>query len=424
MNSLHKYSVIVFALMSFNINAKNIELDEIKEIALKNNYSVNAARIDTELSSLDEKIVRANYLPQISIDSHVDKENIDSQTSYESSSYLHAQLNLFNGFKDQSELKIKELESSKSISKLKDSKLFLNLKLEKLYYEYLYFAKSLDTVKSALFRNKKHLLLINKRLVSSLVTQTDLLEFELRRSKLVTKKRFLELKKAEKREELFLTAGITDSKQYSLSGELPHFLVDISLEQLLSQVDVSTESIKRLKIGIEQARKLSTKSNSNWFPKIDLEAKYGKLDPDDTESYSAEANSQISLNAKWEIYSGGRTVSEAKKAMLEQRKNEFLLKQRRLDITSIVRTHYQKLLALQSRISSEEKNEKIATKLYANTQSEYQRGIKDSGALSMASDEVITITEQIYQLKKDYISTKLFIESTLGRTIKFTMHKH
>ena len=56
------------------------------------------------------------------------------------------------------------------------------------------------------------------------------------------------------------------------------------------------------------------------------------------------------------------------------------------------------LLALESRILAEERNEKIAFELYTKTKKEYQRGIKDSGALSSSGEELSNINEKIFQV--------------------------
>jgi outer membrane protein TolC len=420
--------ITVFCLVLFLSGqsgyTKTIDLNELRFLGQKNNYLVNAARVDTELSLKDESIAKSSFLPQIGIKGSLEQLNVNGTISSEQTNTLYGQVNIFNGFRDHNNLNIKKLESQKSVSHLKESKFNLNLRLETLYYSYLYLSKNLDITSLAVKRNKKHLRLIRKRLSSSLITKTDLLEFELRRSKLLSKEHFLQLKMIEIKEQLFLTAGIENSRDLEIIGVLPHFEMNISLADLLKKISSSSEVLKRLKIALAQSDSEISMSNSNWFPSVDFEAKYGDLSTEVIGIDSNEAASQLSVMFKWEIYSGGKTTNEKDKSYLKKKKNEFLLKQRMLDITSVIKTNYYRLIALQDRIESEEINEKIAIELYSKTKNEYKKGIKDSGALSSAGDELTSINETIYELKKNYINAKLNMESALGQSIEFKQITH
>jgi outer membrane protein TolC len=424
---MKKQTILICLVLIFSaqtVLSKVIGLDELKQLGLKNNYRVNAAKVDTELSKKDESIAKSAFLPKVGIEAGKEEIQISGSRNTEDTNAIFGEVNLFNGFKDVNNLKIKLLESKKSLSYLKESQFRLNLKLETLYYNYLYLAKKLEITTLAVKRNKKHLILIRKRLASSLVTKTDLLEFELRKSKLLSKEHFLQLKMIEIKETLFLTAGIENSKTLDVTGVLPHFEINIELKELLEKASKSSESIKRLRFSIEQSNSSIDISRSDWLPTVDLEAKYGKLS-DETVGYDTYDNaSQVALMFRWELYSGNRTVNESDKSFLNKKKNEYLLKQRMLDTSSVVKTNYYRLIALQDRIESEEVNAKIALELYSKTKAEYRRGIKDSGALSSAGDELTTINETIYELKKNYINAKLNMESALGQSIEFNQINH
>ncbi len=412
----HQFLILALALITGPLFSKSISLEDLQKTAFKNNYMLNAARINTEMAYKEQLETTSDLYPKLGFKLGIEKTTSSAVDFDETDNLksIYGEYNLFNGFRDQNKLDMTKVERKLAESDLKESEFRLHLQVEHLYFSYLYLTKKIKSINQAIIRNQKHIELIKIRLASGLVTKTDLLEFQLRRSKLKSKRDFYKLRSEETRENVFRVVGLESYKQASISGELPHFEIDTSLEKLLVIFNKNNESIKRSELHLEKSEYDSKIANSGWYPSIDLIAEHGNLNSQETGIDSDETTTSIAVMARWEIFSGFKTKYALDKANLGKLKDEYLLKQTFLDNSSMLRTQFQKLKAIESRIKYEEDNLKIAKELYTKTLKEYRKGVKDSGALSSAGDELTSISDQVYGLKMDFIKEKLSLESVLG----------
>lgn len=418
---------ILFLVISFGVNtvdAKEINLNEIKKYASINNFGVNAAKHD--VFSNEKKIgqLKGNFLPKIGLLLSQEKNTSADISETENIQAVYGSLNLFNGFLDQGNLSLSQIQTKKSASFLAQSKFELNLRIEKMYYLFLYLQKRLYVTKESLERNLRHIKLIKKRLASSLVTETDLLQFQLKRARLKSREEFLLLQSVQVKEALLRTAGYKDVKGMDIQGDLPHFVLNQNQSEILSKGVEKNQSIQRAKLSLEESDYKLEMANSNWYPKVDLSVMHGHLDEIDTGIDNSELVTSVVVRARWELFSGFSTKNANESAQFEKIKSGYLLKQKVLDSSIILENNLKKLRTLQTRILAAEKNEIMARKFYGRTVREYQKGIKDSGALSNASEVLTQLNETIYELKTNYINTKLILEQSVGESLNFKIIKH
>ena len=125
--------------------------------------------------------------------------------------------------------------------------------------------------------------------------------------------------------------------------------------------------------------------------------------------------------ATWELFSGYRTTKKKEFYQINRVKIDYAKRQVKQDLTVFINSKFKALTMLEKTINFEEKNERLASKLYKKTLSEYRKGIKDSGALLDASQKVTDSQNRVYELKLDYILAKLSLEKSLGRTLNFSL---
>ncbi|MBT4793520.1 MAG: TolC family protein [Halobacteriovoraceae bacterium] len=420
--------ILLTSLVAQWVHAESITLVQLQEHAFKNNLILKAARANTEMANMEQQVTKASLYPKIGIELGLEQTtNIDTDVEdTERLKSIYSEYNLFNGFRDQNKLNQSRIYSKKAISELKESEFLLHLKIERLYFSYLYLNKNIEITKQAIIRNQVHLKYIKKRLASGLVTKTDLLEFKLRKSKLKSKLEYLNLNSFETQANIFRNVGLSKTNDLIISGELPHYEVNTSFEILLNTFNRNSESMKRAHLNIAEAKLETAIENSGWYPSVDLVAKHGNLSAAETGIDNDDTSTSITVVGRWELFSGFETQSASKKASINKLRQEHLLKQKVLDDSSFIQTNYQRLKAIESRIQHEEINSKIATELYAKTLKEYRKGVKDSGALSAAGDELTDISEKVYSLKMDFVKTKLTLESVIGSHVQLKQisHKH
>ena len=414
--------MITSLLMIATANAKSYKLEDLKNVARNSNNTLNALKLEHKQNILREGLVKAKLYPQLGIQGGVEKTKASNFNETETTKFFYGELNVFNGFRDSKKLKISNLESLSAKSRLKEEELGVGLKIEELFYRYLLLSQSDKALEDKIDRNKLHISLIKKRLSSSLVTESDLMEFELIRSSLESQHEFLELKMKEVKYELLGLAGIEDSNAL-LEGQLPHYLLEENLSDLQSSLLLSTR-INRAQKKIEQSQLRVEASNSGWMPRLDLRAEYGYLPEEETGLSHKTRSTKIGLFAKWELFSGLSTRKERKIEQTSKSKREFLLKQIQLDSNLRIRSAYSRIKALEKRIDSEEKNLRMAEKLYQRVKKEFRKGVKDSGTLAGSSDKLAELSMRVFELKKNYIDQKIILESVLSRAVRFKPIEH
>lgn len=415
---------LVASMLSQLVFARTITLNEIKNLAQTNNYAVNASQMGSNQADVLENALKSNFSPKIGIE--FGRESITSEdvSETETITAVYGEMNLFNGFSDNHALNKTKLNSKIAKSNLSQVKFELNLLLEKMYYQFLYLNKRLSLVNQAIKRNSKHINLIKKRLSSNLITETDLLEFKLRKSKLSSTRDFIKLRVDSTKELLFKTAGINVYKKYNISGELPHFEIISQLDEIQKGLIDSSERIYKSQLAIQKSDYDIKMAKKDWYPSVDLEVRHGNLDEAQTGVDNDEVSTSVAVLAKWELFSGMQTKNITDASRYKKLKNEYLLKQSIQDSRIGLTRSYKRLLILEKRILAEEQNEKLSQTLYRRTVKEYKKGIKDSGALSSAGDEVSEINEKIYELKVDYINTKISLEKFYGKPLSFKIVDH
>ena len=374
-------------------------LEQLQELVLKNNNRIKATSLDIEAAEVDVKIQRAKFLPKLGV--QLGKEWTRSTSLNESDDIraIYGNVNLFNGFKDSSGLKKSRLTKS-FYKKNSDSKrLEFKLNIEELFYNYLFLRKKEGILKSALSRNNKHLKLVKRRLNSSLITKTDLLEFQLRKSELEAEYESIILSLNRFKKRIFSYSGVENIQESEIIGELPHLYANEKLESVLSKGIKNNNDIRNLELSTKLNELDSKINNSAWYPSVNLQARHGHLDENETGVSNDERATVVSVMATWELFSGMSTKEKMKKIKVQKVANQYRLKQTKLDLGLEIENLLNKLSILEKRINSTEEQQKVSKKLYKETLAEYKKGVKDSGSLTGASDLLKGLSSQIYEMK-------------------------
>lgn len=420
---MYKFVLLLGLASILPANGMKIGLDELKSLAIENSYRVKSKATDVEISESKIDLAKSNLYPKLGIEAQKEWIKSDIKDESETLNSVYGEVNLFNGFKDSSRIKMEEIGVKSSKNDLGNLKFNLALEVETTYYKYLYIKKRLAVVANEMKRVKTHSRLVKKRYQSKLLTESDKIEFQLHQKKVKSLKSYLELQQEQLYSKLLQLIGKNKSDNLVIMGKIPHLNIVTSLDKLMS-LKSQAPLLTKLKYQGDLANEQLKEANSNWYPTIDLKASHGKLEEFETGINSDETSSKIALTATWELFSGFETSKKREISYKKKAKIGYSTKQVNQDLSVSINSKFKTLKLLEETIEFEEENEKLANRLYRKTLEEYKKGVKDSGALLDASKKVSDLKNRVFELKLDYILAKLSLEKSLGQRLEFSLvHK-
>jgi outer membrane protein TolC len=412
---------IIFIEISFS---KVLTLDILQVMSKKNDFKLKAQKQELESKKDIIKKTKSSFYPRLGIKAQQGQIETPYGVNREKINSIYGQINLFNGLKDTNSLHKSEVEKDIAWNNLKQLKISRNLLIEKLFYQYLFFEKRCETINNEIKRTRFHLKLIKKRLLSRLVSETDLLEFNLYLKELRAQQSYLKLEKKQILEELLFRANLIDKKEsYQIKGNLPHLKINEQFADIKKELN-KTFLLKREKLMISRGQYDQKIADSGWYPQLDLQLEHGQLDEIQTGIDSDRISSRAFISATWEFFSGFKTKNQKNIANSNLLKRQYLYKQKQQSLYLKLIKNYQNLKRLEDRIDLKEEGQKMAKTLYDKTLMEYKKGVKDSGALANASKKINLEDNEVFELKTRYLLIKIELEELLGRNLRFHMIQH
>jgi len=409
--------LLLYAVSASSAWANSLSLDDLKKMALKYSYNIKNKEADLKLSEINTDLAKSHFYPRLGI--HAGKEWVRSDILNEEDDYLsvYGEINLFNGFQDSSRVKKQKINTRSIKSDFENFKFSLSLEVERTFYKYLYAKKKLSIISKEIARTSSHSKLVKKRYSSKLLTESDIIEFRLHQKKARSSKNYLKL---EIEQLLSRILALTGAKNLKIIGKIPHLKLNSINKELLNEIN-KAPALAKFKFQNDIVDIDKTSTNSNWYPRLDLKAEHGKLDEVETGFSSNITSSRISLMATWELFSGFETTKNKEIQEIKKLKVSYAKNQMRQDLLTSLESKLQTLKMLEKTIEFEEENERLSNKLYKKTFAEYRKGIKDSGALIGASQKITDSQNRVFELKLNYLLTKLSLEKSVGRSLDFTL---
>lgn len=413
-------TLLVFTLSISSVLSKDISLDELKKMALNYSYGVKSKEADLKISELNVDLAKSNLYPRLGIQAGKEWINSDILDDRDDLASVYGEVNLFNGFRDSSRIQKQKINAKSVKNDFESLKFNLGLQVESVFYKYLFAKKKLSVISSEIARTKTHSKLVKKRYSSRLITESDIIEFRLHQKKTKSMENYLKLEKEQLLSKILTITGLKEGNDLNFLGEIPHLKIDSSSSELMKDIDKSP-SITKLRYQGEILDLDKTTANSGWYPSVNLRAEHGKLDEVETGIDPEITSSRILIMATWELFSGFKTIKSRELQQTNNVKIDYAKRQVKQDLSISISSMFKSLKMLEETIKYEEENERLAKKLYKKTLAEYKKGIKDSGALVDASQKITDSQNRVFQLKLNYMLTKLSLEKSVGRPLEFTL---
>lgn len=394
------------------INPHKMSLAQAKQMALENSPEVAAAR-----SQLDERRARLGamnspFYPHLGVAVGTNSEVNDQSRESEPIAYVYANYNLFNGFKDSRNSSISQIEVEKAELEYERETILAQIDVEQSFNAYLFAKEAIALRTQALETNRELAETAQKRRRAGAASEADVIEFELRESILRSELVAFEQDLEDSRLALIKAMGRPD-QDIEPQGILEHQHLTGSLAEYLSKLQERAPAIQQSKKDLQIAEKQADQWQVGWFPKIDLEARSGKLELLD-DPVNSKRTTEFLLLAKMDIFSGLATTYErrqgsALKIQTEQKHRSILGK-----AEGDLKRHYSRILTIQKSVDLEDKNVARAGRYYQTVLREYNAGVKNSIDLKSAAEMVYETSLKRLRYRHAFLMERGEMERLLG----------
>ncbi len=393
-----------------------LTIEEAKRRAATQNYEILAARHFVTEREAAESRARSAYWPRLGVAGGVDHgtNGIGATAGF---GYGYGSVNLFRGFSDLYETEIAALETEKAKTRLKKLEFRIGLEVERPFYQFLFLQRTLALRKEALDLNETHKALAHKRKSVSLVSETDVMEYELRDALLRSDIASLEQDRIAARLDLQRVMGSESPLTEDPVGTLAHWHLRPSLTDLTKKAEQEGEAplLAKMEVGIAEIQ--SKRWMSKWWPEIDADAQVGQLALDNRPATGGTSFRGLLL-AKWELFSGFESSNQRREEEARRLRAEAEAKGVLLSARTSVAASYRKLRSIEARVHLEENNRVRAKRYYESVLREYRSGVRNSADVRQAAESLYEASLRREKFKFDFLFERIELEKTLGGPIQ------
>ncbi len=403
-------STVCMILLSTNINAKIISLEELINIAVENNSNIKISKYTKEKQEASYKLTKTEYLPKVVLNGEFASYDIrsggikfddNSVTGYT----LSASQLLYDFGKTSNQIRTakKNLEASNFETVQNISATVLNTK--KAYYNILNNYQQISLAKESIKIDELHLEQADnyfKAGVRTLIDVTDA-KLQLSNSRLSLVQSKYSLKNA--KTNLISILGVQNSNEIEIKEDakietaLKNFKRNnLNLEKLLKTGLENRAEIKVFEKQIEASKLQLDNTNKEYYPTLDFQATHSDKNSDEIASIDSRQTT-AGIYLKWNLYTGNSTEHNKKIALVNLNSLKQQLVQQKLQIKEDITNAYLQVKENEENINIGILNLKLsADKLDLATQ-RYKAGLND---LVEVNDSKLGFTKAKSQLINSY----------------------
>lgn len=372
-----------------------------------------------ELSSLKKQVESkealyssgySNFLPSVNAVGGWQQNTLDSTPTPEKGTvgYLEAQYNLFNGFKDSSNLNQKEAALSASKTELLLKQRDLKNTLVELVSEMLHLHKLQDILDEEYKTVLTQKQMAQKKEAAGLTGSVDRLEFSVRESEIEIERNQINQEHDELHQKFTKLFGseVADSALQNISFQNFNELTDIR-----NEFDHNKNLDYQLaQNNLNRAVSEKVEARSEFFPKLDLTASIGRLTPSETNA-TRYNESKYGITLTIPLFSGLNTYNNTKAANLNISSAEKTIDQVTKNVQADFNILKNKINELSKLFKINEQKLITSQQYFDLTLGEYRRGIKNSPDLVGATERLFNTKKKQVEILKDLEILKIKIET-------------
>lgn len=399
---------------------EKIDLETAKKYAISHNYGIAALRHEVEEIKSRGERTRSPFLPKFGVAGGVESQNSVDDSQAAPLAYAYGSYNIFNGNRDTYRKEISKSELEKADLKLKSAEFLVGLEVEEFFHAYLFKKGLIELKDGEIELNESHQKLVNETRLRGSVSDTDIMEFQLKDSTLKSELVALKQELEDARSNLKRLLGEEIGSNIQPVGNLQHQHIKGSLMDALAKIQTQSQDVKAKAIDVSIAKTESKIADARWLPEINLEGRVGYLSLGERTKENTPQTS-IALVAKMDLYTGGDAHWESREKSSNALKVEYQLKNEINDAIRKVEMGYRNLKVIETRADLEKDNATFAKRYYRSVLGEYKRGFKNSSDLSNASDKLNEAQARKLSLEFDFIRERIAVEKSLGSKLEIEL---
>ncbi len=416
-----KYFVLFAGLLTFNHlsyadhpNEGKIAMAQLITEAEVSNLEIKAAQENLAALKTKYESQWGRFAPKLSIEGGPQTTRLDNDKTDSTSIYGKAEWNLYSGGSDVSSLDSLKSQIETQERALATLKSKTKNEIAKAYYELQFILESISLKQKALDLNSQQMKIAKVKNSSGLTSNSDVLEFDLRESTLQSDLVLLNQQLDQKSRELdVILSKPNDTSLVMVKGHLEKEELNYDRSELLTKAQKNNEQILLSKLERLQIQNEKKQATSQFLPRLDFEAKYGKLASEE-KSYKETDNYTLALKVKIPLFSGLEDYKNSKSINSKIKAIDLSINQKNITIASQIDTVLAEIKALKTRLNLEEKNLERSEKYYRYTLEEYKRGIKNSPDMVGASERVLEARIRNLEYRRDLMLAKSKISTLIG----------
>ncbi len=410
--------LIVFGIMNLALadhpNEGKVAISQFIDEAEKN--SLELKQFAENLNSLKSKLSSqyGRLSPKISIEGGPQSTKFDDEKSNATALYGKAEWNLYNGGADKAATDLSKSEIETQEKRIKSLKNKIKKEVSKIYYELQFILESISLKQKSLELNSQQMKIAKAKNNSGLTTSSDVLEFDLRDSTLQSDLVLLNQQLEQKFNQLnVILSRRSNVPHEAVKGHLIRESYNLNRDDLLAKIQESNDQLLLSKIELQQAETEKRQSKSQFLPKLDLEARYGKL-ANEEKVFDENNNYSVILKFNLPLFSGFEDYNALKSANAKTAASQIVFDQKNISLAAELDSLLAEIKALNVRLDLEEKNLERSEKYYKLTLDEYRRGIKNSPDMVGASERLLDARLRNLEYRRDLMLARAQIQELTG----------
>ncbi len=421
-------SICLITLFS-NLQATEIALDELIDIAVKNNSNIKISEYTIEKQKALYNLSKSDYLPKVSLTGELARYDMESNSVNQNDNVrgytLSASQLLYDFGKTSNDINTakKNLEAAnfQTVQNIAGTV----LKTKQAYYNILNNFQQINLAKESIKIDELHLEQANSYFNAGVRTLIDVTDAKLQLSNSRLKLLQSEYSLRNSKTKLISIIGKQDSDELKIKRDaeikttIQSFKKDeLILEQLLKEGLENRAELKVFEKQIEAQQLQLKNTNKEYYPTLNLDASYSDKNADEIPSLDVK-QAVAGVYLKWDIYTGNSTSENIKISLSNLSSLKQQLVQEKLQIKEDITSAYLKVKENQESITIAFLNVNLSADKLNLANQRYKAGLND---LVEVNDSKLAYTQAKSQLIDTYYSY-LNSKANLDYAIGIIFHK-
>ena len=425
LNKTKFISITCALFLSTSINAKELNLDEILDIALKNNTNIQVSKYQEDIKTQELKKAKSAYLPKLSASADIGNYDIEAsgvtQEGDATSVTLSASQLIYDFGKTSNSIDASKYNLEASSTEIQTSTKDTILSIKEAYYDILNKHQQIIVAKEAVSLDKLQLSQANEYFKAGVRTKIDVINAQLNLSnselKLVqanydlkiSKTKLISLLGTSYEEEIDVKLDSNDISSLAKSIKIE----DENLDKLINTAFDNRSELQKYKALIKTNKANLNSAKAEYYPTLDVSASYSDKNSDDISSLE-QTQTAVLLNLKWDLFTGDTTSANKKISLANLSTTKKQFEQQKLQIRQDVTSAYLNLEQSFESIKINLLSLDLSTRNLNLANERYKAGLNDLLEVNDAKLEYTKSKTNLVNSYYTYLSNTANLEYSLG----------